>query len=362
MSTFPVAPNFDRITTALTLRGEPDRVPLAEVYVDPFIKERFLGRPIRDLEDNVEFYYKAGYDYVELRQGFGILMGSDYSHHDSSGHISYTNVSDGAGSKQKRIWAEQHSGIILDNDTLNSFAWPSIDDFSFTAFEKIKNILPDGMKVIAVGGKIFSPAWELMGFETFCMNTIINIGLVQRLMRKIAEIQLAIFERMASYEVVGAMWLADDLAYASGLMISPNFFRSYLFPYFVEYKKVCDKYHLPLIYHSDGNITEVIDDLIQCGVNAIHPIEPKAMNIFELKSRYGDKLCLIGNIDVGETLTRGTPQEVRIEVIDKIRKLAPGGGYCLGSSNAITNYVKLENFEAMLEAAGDYGAYPIQTD
>ena len=353
-------PDFNRIKTALWLRGEPDRVPIAEVYVDPFIKERFIGRPVQTLEDMVEFYYKAGYDFVELRQGFGLLMGSDYSHSESSmNRVSYTAVGEKGAPRQKRVWAEQHRGLINDLDSFDRYPWPRIDEFDFGEFEEIKSILPEGMKVIAVGGKIFSYAWELMGFEAFCVNVITNIGIVQRLMDKIAEIQIAVFERMASYDVVGAMWLADDLAYASGLMISPDFFREYLFPYFTEYKKICDKYQIPLIYHSDGNVTEVIDDLIACGVNALHPIEPKAMDIFTLKEKYGNKLCLIGNIDVGETLTRGTPDKVRLEVKDKIKKLARGGGYCLGSSNAVTNYVKFENYTTMLEAAAQYGKYPI---
>ena len=359
MTSFQLDPNFDRMKKAFTLQGEPDKVPIAEIYIDPFIKERFLGRPVVDLEDNVEFYYRAGYDFVELRQGFGILMGNDYGHHHPSSHVSFTAVSDDTQPKQKRVWAEEHAGIIVDKDTLERFPWPRLDDFSFEAFENVGRCLPAGMKVIAVGGKIFSAAWELMGFETFCLNTILNVGLVQRLISKIAELQLAVFERMASYDTVGAMWLADDLAYSSGLMISPSFFRQHLFPYFVEYKKICQKYGLPLLYHSDGNITEVIDDLIQCGVNAIHPIEPKVMDIFEIKSKYGAKLCLIGNIDVGETLTRGTRERVRSEVINKIRRLAPGGGYCLGSSNAITNYVKFDNYIAMLETVRDCGSYPI---
>lgn len=353
-------PDFNRIETALWLKGEPDRVPMAEVYIDPFIKERFLGRPIRTLEDMVEFYYSAGYDFVELRQGFGIFMGSDYSHGATGvDKISYTAVAEEGAPKQKRVWAEQHRGLINDIETLNRYPWPQIDDFSFNEFEDIKSFLPEGMKVIAVGGKIFSYAWELMGFETFCMSIVTNIGLVQRLMEKIAKIQLAVFERMASFDIVGAMWLADDLAYASGLIVSPVFFRKHLFPYFIEYKQICDRYGIPLIYHSDGNISEVIDDLIHCGINALHPIEPKAMNIFDLKERYGKKVCLIGNIDVGETLTRGDAKQVRSEVKLKIQSLAPGGGYCLGSSNAITNYVKFENYVAMLDAARKYGKYPI---
>jgi uroporphyrinogen decarboxylase len=72
----------------------------------------------------------------------------------------------------------------------------------------------------------------------------------------------------------------------------------------------------------------------------------------------GDRLCLLGNIDLGYTLTRGTPQKVEQEVKEKIRTLAPGGGYCVGSSNSVTACVPLADFNAMREAAFKYGTYP----
>jgi uroporphyrinogen decarboxylase len=100
-----------------------------------------------------------------------------------------------------------------------------------------------------------------------------------------------------------------------------------------------------------------MDDLIEIGVNALHPIEPKAMDIAEVKRRVGRKLCLIGNIDLGYTLTRGTPEEVRAEVRERIRTCAPGGGYCVGSSNTVTNYVPLANYKAMIEASREFGTY-----
>ena len=354
------SPDFNRLLRALMLEGEGDRVPIAEIFVDPYIKELFLKKPIQSLEDHVEFYYRAGYDYVELRQGLGILMGKSYSHDNlSSTQISYTRASGEHMPVRRRVWAQEHKGVIHDAESLAHYAWPHIEDFDFSDFEEIKRILPDGMKVIAVGGKIFSFAWELMGFENFCLSLMTDIGLVQRLMEKIATIQLQIFERMAGFEVVGAMWLADDLAYSTGLTVSPEFYRKLLFPWFAEYKKICQRQDIPLIYHTDGCVLEVMDDLIACGVNALHPIEPKAMDIYKLKKIYGKKLCLMGNIDVGETLTRGNPETVDEEVKQKISRLAPGGGYCIGSSNSIPDYVPLENYIALLEASFNYGHYPI---
>ena len=103
----------------------------------------------------------------------------------------------------------------------------------------------------------------------------------------------------------------------------------------------------------------MLPDIVDCGFTALHPIEPKAMDIDWVKREYGRRLCLIGNIDLGYTLTRGTPAEVDAEVKERIRTVAPGGGYCVGSSNSVTDYVPLENYNAMREAAFRYGRYPI---
>jgi uroporphyrinogen decarboxylase len=158
---------------------------------------------------------------------------------------------------------------------------------------------------------------------------------------------------------VGAIWYTDDLAYTEGLIVSPQVYRRHLFPWMRKIKAVCRERDLPLLFHSDGDLWEVMDDLIEIGVNALHPIEPKAMDIAEVKRKVGGKLCLIGNVDLGYTLTRGTPAEVRAEVRERIRTCGPGGGYCVGSSNTVTNYVPLANYKAMIEAAKEFGRYPL---
>ena len=84
------------------------------------------------------------------------------------------------------------------------------------------------------------------------------------------------------------------------------------------------------------------------------------MDIIEIKKKYGDKFCIFGNIDLDYTLTRGTPDEVDALVKERIRALAPGGGYAVSSSNSIPEYVKPENYKAMIEAVKKYGKYPIK--
>jgi len=109
-----------------------------------------------------------------------------------------------------------------------------------------------------------------------------------------------------------------------------------------------------LIYHSDGILWDVMDDIIDCGVDALHPIEPKAMDIVEVKQKYGDKLCLIGNLDVGDVLTLGTVEDVRKQVEFNIENVGFNGGYCVGSGNSITDYVKIENYLTLIETTKNW--------
>ena len=83
------------------------------------------------------------------------------------------------------------------------------------------------------------------------------------------------------------------------------------------------------------------------------------MDIAEVKRQFGQYLCLIGNIDLGGSLTMGTPEQVHADVRQRIRELAPGGGYMVGSSNSVTSYVPLANYKALIDAVLKWGRYPI---
>jgi uroporphyrinogen decarboxylase len=132
-------------------------------------------------------------------------------------------------------------------------------------------------------------------------------------------------------------------------MVSPQVLDKYFFSWLKKIGDLAKLYNKPLIYHSDGLLYDVMDKIIDCGVDAIHPIEPKAMNIADVKQRYGNKLCLIGNIDV-DLLSRGTTDEIRNNVYKNVEEAGFDGGYCVGSGNSIPEYVKLENYIAMIDA------------
>lgn len=258
----------------------------------------------------------------------------------------------------EKVWAKENKGVITTAKNFEKYPWPEPEREDFSVYEEVKKYLPQGMKVIAVVGKVFTATWMLMGFNTFCYILTENPKLVEAIFNRIGEIQLEVFKKVVEFDSIGAIWAVDDIAYGTGLIVSPEILRNYIFPWYKKMGDICKEKGLPFIYHSDGNLWEVMDDLIDIGFNALHPIEPMAMDIKELKEKVGGKLCLLGNIDL-DRLSRGTPKEIKDMVRENIKNIAPGGGYCIGSSNSVTNYVPLKNYKALLEATFEYGRYPL---
>ncbi len=365
-------PDFGRFRTAVLSQGEPDRVPLAEASIDLGIKEAVLGRPIRSAQDEVDFWATAGYDFVPVHTGLRLmttygLTGEKVAATERQallwknrrvGRARYGVQSD---AELRRDWAEEGQGIITTREELERFPWPEPAEFDAAeTFAAIAAALRPGMKIVAYQGHIYTPVWQLMGFESFCFALRDDPALVGALFERIGSIQYAILERVLSFPEVAGAWWPDDIAYTEGLLLAPVHFRRYLFPWLRRMGELCAARGVPWIFHSDGDLTEVIEDLIDCGFHALHPIEAKAMDIVALKRRYGGALALMGNLDLAYPLSLGTPAEVAAEVRRLLREVAPGGGYCLGSGNSVPEYVPLANYQAMRETALACGAYPIR--
>ena len=348
-------PNFERFRKVLLRKEEPDYVPLGDISVHPILKAAILGRPVRTLEDDVAFWGKAGFDHVPLEQGFQL---TDVIRKQSM-HTIEANYAFETSEMQTRSWATEGKGLITTMKDFESFRWPDPDSLDYSAFEKVKSCLPPQVKVIAILGKIFTSVWWLMGLEGMSLSFVDEPSLVPKLFEKIGKFQFRVFENLLKFDSVGVVWHADDIAYSTQLMVSPKILRQHLFPWYKEMNRIAHEKGRLVVFHSDGKLHDVIEDIIGCGFDGLNPIEPKAMNINELKKKFGSRISLIGNIDLGYTLTRGTPEEVKAEVRQRIHDLAPGGGYAVASSNSVPEYVPLANFNAMREATFQYGKYPI---
>jgi uroporphyrinogen decarboxylase len=127
----------------------------------------------------------------------------------------------------------------------------------------------------------------------------------------------------------------------------------------VEY---IDSLHVPVLLHSCGHITGFLDDLAQTKIASIHPLQRTAgMDLRSVKQKYGDRFCLIGNIDSSRTLPFGTPADVAAEVREAIDIAAPGGGFILASDHSLHDGIPIENILEMFRVGADYGGSFYQT-
>ena len=351
-------PDFERLRKAAN-HEEPDRVPLCEALIDYAIQSQFLGRTVTsdDLESQVTFWAEAGYDYLPLTVG---MMQPGKVTRDStiSKVIREVMLRDSPDADREEAWNLELTSFIETREDFEKFPWDVAAELDFSAIEKAAALLPDGMKVIALSGKIFTLTWMLMGFNHFSMSLILDESLVADVFRKVAEIQFKGLERILKMPYVGAIWVVDDLAFGTGPMISPQAFRDHVFPWYREMAKRCHEKDLLFLMHSDGDLNPLMEDIIGMGVDILQPIDPSCMDIVDVKKHYGEKLCIAGNVS-NELLRSGTVQEVEQRAKELLSKVAPGGGYCMGSGNSVPDWARYENYMTMRRMTLEYGTYPI---
>jgi uroporphyrinogen decarboxylase len=348
-------PDFARLKKAMR-HEEADRVPLAEGTIAYEIQSRFLGREITeaDLAGQVEFWSQAGYEHFPLT--IGMMNPGEVT--KASAIVGVVERLLKRDEKGEKTWSIEERGVITNQEDFEKFPWEEAAKIDLSKFWEVQPFLPQGMKILAFSGKVFTLPWMLMGFQNLCLSLYLQEDLVAKVIKKVGEIQLGAVRQILQVPKLGGIWAIDDLSFGSGPMIDPKLFRRYVFPWYEEMASLCRKNDLLFFFHSDGNIWPVLDDLIAIGIDAIHPIDPTCMNIREVKERVGKKVGIIGNIDT-DLLARGTSEEVRELTKKRLREIAPGGGYALGSGNSVPNWARFENYQAMRETALKYGTYPL---
>ena len=337
---------YERTVAALELR-EPDQIPIFEWAIDPKVVEGLC--PGRDYFGMVE---ELDLDGVTVRGGH--LPTRDVS--------SASVIVDRWGVRQGRT-AEAYypiEGPIKSEADLERYTPPNPFDDVLVADLRAAVDRFKGKKFITyTSTSDFMAATNLRGFSELLVDLVDNPRLVSGILEMASEYYCALVRRVIEVGADGVM-LGDDWAHNTGPFMSPAQFREFFLPYFkraVETVKEAGGY---VIKHSDGNIWSILDMVVDTGIDAINPIQPDAgMDIGEVKQKYGDRVCIAGNINCGYTLSNASEEQVVREVKEAIRKAGPGGGYIMMSSNTLHSSVKPENYRAMLETTRAYGKYPL---
>jgi len=217
-----------------------------------------------------------------------------------------------------------------------------------------------GDKAVAILGGVTGPltvSWFLTGYENICLKLYDDPQFLEDLAAISVDFCLKAVSRMAKAGV-DAMILSDDYgASAQGLIRSTHFKAIYK----PALKKIVDcikAQNLPVFMHCCGRIYDYLDDLVEIGIDAYHPLQRTAgMDLARVKQEYGDRICLIGNIDSSRTLPFGSMAQIEAETREALRIAAPGYGYILASDHSLHDGIPVPNILLMFETARKYGVY-----
>jgi uroporphyrinogen decarboxylase len=191
------------------------------------------------------------------------------------------------------------------------------------------------------GAAFFETMCEMFGFTTFFKLLKREPNFVKKVVKDLSDYAIAQVE-YCTERGAKLFYLSDDLGENRGLLISPKMYQSFFLEGISKYCKTVHKYGGKVIMHSCGNAWELVDTLVNAGIDALHPWQPFAnMDIFEGKRKWGKRITLIGNVPI-ELLSQEGKQKEVVEYVKKlIREVAPSGGYILSSSHSIIPSVNI---------------------
>jgi uroporphyrinogen decarboxylase len=350
----------ERVKKAIT-HIKPDRTPLDGWFTNPVMK-KLKARFGFDDDENV--LSRLGIDFrpvvMEPAQDFGssavwmdfVINGSSFSISDYIGRSAGEDVYEDEWGVQIKLnkdgvnWGYcYHPLYDLD---LNRLKVPDLDAPGRIdkAKEKIKKCKD---KFIYAGvSTSFRRSWLLTGFSRYLEALLLDRIYVDKLLEKLVEFEIGEV-KMYAEAGVDMIELLGDLGSETSLFLSPKLWREIFKP---GMKAVIDSVKDKNVYffmHTDGNIKEIIPDLIEIGLNILNPIQPECMDPLEIKKAYGDRLTLHGSMSLQKTLSFGSPDDVRQEAEKRIKQCGHNGGLILAPSNALTENIPVDSIIAFYD-------------
>jgi hypothetical protein len=382
------------VLAALEL-GEPDRVPTMDVMEEYANIYKILGRkplplgflfsnrytgklidrlaPVinrsrvmdREMDrfsyDRTEASVKMGYDaswvmHVPIWRFESSKVGTDI----------YGRYYDVVFDREGNIGTPMYrGGLIKSPDDWD--AWDKGDLLRFpaktnSAFSRITRDFNDDIFVMAgfLYG-LFENSWQPLGFERFAVAIRREKEFLRRVIKFYEDHFCMMLEAWADAGVPGAIY-TDDMAYRSGSMISPRMMKELYSDSLCRITETAHRLGMKIVIHSCGNVYGLLEWFADCGFDGVHALEPTAgIELAKVKEMVGDRLCLVGNVDITRILVDADKEEVFEAVRKSILAAGGGGGYMLAPTNSHPD-ISVERLYWMLEAVREYGRYPLSAD
>jgi uroporphyrinogen decarboxylase len=237
------------------------------------------------------------------------------------------------------------------NRDLDIFAWP--DPFDPGLLDDARRVIDGyGAEYFITpnfGFALFERAWTLRGFEHFFMDMSTDPVYTAELLDRITEIQLVLIHRFIDLGVDGA-YFGDDYGAQKNLLFSPRMFRQYIKPRLARLFTPFRERGLPIIMHSDGQIQQILPDLVEIGLTTLNPVQPEVLDHRWLRATFAGQLAFYGGISTQTVLPNGSPDEVEQAIRACVADLAPDGtGLVLAPSHRMMTDIPLANVTQMLD-------------
>ena len=362
----------ERVLTALTRQGVPDRVPLqfdlSRALLDKFGEK--YGVPVH--------YTTAYYEDVtyrlsgnELRLAMGsdcVVVGAglprDYEHPvDENGlTINEFRMKLRPGPLYMEVVPPAPMSHFETPEDVAAFEFP--DPLAEGRFDDADVIIQKYKDEYFVVGDMELTMFDMMhlsvGMEKLLMDMALEKPYIEPLIQKMKVFSLAIGKKLVSMGVDG-IWAGDDFGGQSGMLISPQMWRKYFKEayrqIYAELKAINP--NVMIMQHCDGAVAPILDDWIEVGLEVFNPVQPNVPGHEpeDLKRKFGDRLSFWGAIDQQQLLPQGTAEEIEADVAEKIRILGEGGGYMCSPAHIVQTDTPMENVEAFIAAVKKHGVY-----
>jgi len=350
------APDFQELEKVIKGERQPSRVHLVELGFDHEVvrsviedvfgekwvpnTEQTLGR---NAQQHVKFCARMGYDFATAWAQFKNMP-----------QFKIRKATDTAElSRGERQWIEEGGGIIKNWDDFERIGWDKIiPDFSL--LDKMRQVLPEGMKLV-VSHTLFEMIMEnFMGYQDLFILSVENPALVEAVFERWGSKVYEFYRQAITCPDVGAIFHADDLGFKTATIMSPDFLRKNVFPWFRKYAALAHEQGKTYWYHCCGNVTEVMDELIDdVKIDAFHSFQDVIIPIAQFLHRYGSRIAALGGVDM-DRIARLEEPDLRQYVRGILKECMPGR-FALGTGNSVANYIPVRNYLAMLDEARHWG-------
>lgn len=334
-------PDFNNLLKVLQ-RERPSRPTLFEFFLNEPLYLNIAGisatardtQPYGNMRMSIKAFRNAGYDYATMwPPNFGFPV-KEQSH-------------------QQTI--SQNEGFMITNrKSFDAYAWPDPDKGDYAALETLATDLPRGMKLLICGPSgVLENATTLLGYERMCYMIADDQGLVEDIFEAIGSRLVKFYTLALQHPVIGGIIGNDDWGFKSQTMLSPDNMRRFVFPWHKQLVAAAHHAGKPAILHSCGNLSSVMDDVIDdMRYDGKHSYEDIIQPVEAAYEQYGRRIAIMGGIDL-DFIVRSSPDAVHKRAKAMLALAENSGGYALGTGNSVPEYVPQENYFAMISAAVD---------